>query len=95
MGAELGYAAIAVLARLGDWEGVPEIPVILVGSVFQKERSPFLLEAMGQTLESRFAKARLRILDVAPVYGAVLLGWDHQMIAPAPQLKEQFVQWED
>lgn len=95
MGRELGWAAIAVLDRLGHWEGLAEIPVILVGSVFQKGRSQFLLKAMAETVQSRFARARLKILDVAPVYGAVLLGWDHEMIAPAPQLKDELVQWED
>ncbi|MFD0670753.1 N-acetylglucosamine kinase [Cohnella sp. GCM10027633] len=75
MGRELGLAASAVLHRL-EPQGVEEVPVVLIGSVLQKGRSPHLLAKLKQIVMDDHPNARIRLPEVEPVIGSVLLAMD-------------------
>ena len=94
MGFELGLAANAVLDHLhvGSQES---LPVVLVGSVLQKGKSPFLLEALDDTVKIRYPQVFLSQLDVPPVFGSVLLALDRLGREAAPSARETFKGWEE
>lgn len=93
MGRELGLAANAVLDHLGiDDE---PMPIVLVGSVVQKGQSRFLLNALEDTVLGRFDAAYLRMLDVPPVYGAVLLALDHLGRPVGLEARHTYQGWEE
>jgi N-acetylglucosamine kinase-like BadF-type ATPase len=93
-GRELGLAAISVLRRLGDF-GTNPIPVVLVGSVLQKGRNAALLAALRSTVERELRDHDLAvefvIPDLAPVYGAILLGMDHLGIAVTEETMQRLM----
>lgn len=91
-GRELGLAANSVIRRLGGFGG-EEIPVVTVGSVIQKGRSEDLLDSLLETVHSKNPEAKLVIPEMAPVYGAVLLGMDHLGIPVLDAMYEKFVQY--
>lgn len=93
MGRELGLACNAVMDQLGI-DNEP-MPVVLVGSVLQKGRSPILLGALQDTVRSRFEGTSFSMLDVPPVYGSVLLALDHLGRQPAPDARRTFEEWEE
>lgn len=74
-GEELGLAAQSVINRLKGFEQQP-IPLVLVGSVLQKGKSPALLQALVDTVKKSGHEVELIIPKIAPVYGAVLLAFD-------------------
>ncbi|MDQ0190275.1 N-acetylglucosamine kinase [Alicyclobacillus cycloheptanicus] len=74
-GHELGLAANSVVRRLGGFEG-ERFPVVLVGSILQKGRSPYLLRTLQETVRRENPDADFVLPQMAPVYGAVLLGMD-------------------
>jgi N-acetylglucosamine kinase-like BadF-type ATPase len=88
-GKELGMACISVIRRLGGFEWAP-IPVVLVGSVIQKGRSPHLLQALNETIKNQGYQAEFVIPTMAPVYGSVLLGMDHLEIERPESLMTKF-----
>ena len=92
MGRELGLAANAVIEQLGGTCD-QEIPIVLVGGIVQKGRSPALLEALRETVTTHFSGASLQQLDVPPVYGAVLLALDHLGIPADSGAKATFQRW--
>lgn len=94
MGFELGSAANAVLHHL-DVKPQQSLPVVLVGSVLQKGKSPFLLEALEDTVKSRYPHVFLSQLDVPPVFGSVLLALDRIGRRAAPGARETFKGWEE
>lgn len=94
MGRELGLAANAVMAQL-ETRPDEELPIVLVGSVLQKGRSPFVLGALEETVHRRFSGAFLQQLDVPPVYGSVLLALDHLGRRPVAESRTTFQGWED
>lgn len=94
MGFELGLAANAVLDHL-NVESQEALPVVLVGSVLQKGKSPFLLAALESTVKSRYPRAFLSQLDVPPVFGSVLLALDRLGRRAASDARETFKGWEE
>lgn len=89
VGRELGVAANSVIARMGDF-GVDTIPVVLIGSVFQKGRNSNLLASLEKTIKDRFPNTALFIPEVAPVFGAVLMAMDHLHIPAGADIIEKF-----
>lgn len=89
-GHELGLAANSVIRRLGGFDELV-IPIVLVGSVIQKGKSQYLLGALEQTIRSENARIELRIPEMAPVYGAVLLGMDQLGLEPTSAMLSEFV----
>lgn len=70
VGEEVGRAASAVMGKLGLEKTDGE--VILAGSVFKGE-GPLLLDTVTQAIHRKAPRARVRVLGVEPVAGAVLL----------------------
>ncbi len=91
-GHELGLAANSVVRRLGTF-GDESFPVVLVGSVLQRGRGPHLLDALRDTVLAENPRAYFVIPDMAPVYGAVLLGMDHLGIQASPEIINKFVSY--
>lgn len=90
-GQELASAAIAVLEKLGT--AVDEaIPIVLIGSVLQKGRSPYVLKPLQEAIENKFKEAYLSIPDMLPVYGAVMLAMDQLSIPVTPEFSGKFIQ---
>lgn len=89
-GRELGLSANSVIRRLGGL-GVETIPIVVVGSVVQKGRSPVLLEALVSTVKQENPNMELIIPEMAPVYGTVLLGMDHLGISTPEDLMKRFI----
>ncbi|MCR8660214.1 N-acetylglucosamine kinase [Paenibacillus endoradicis] len=91
-GKELGLAALAVLDKLRS--AIDEaIPIVLIGSVLQKGRSPYLLMYLKKTIQKKYKEAQLFIPEMVPVYGAVMLAMDQLSIPLAPSLSEKFIQY--
>jgi len=88
-GKELGIAGNAVIRKLGGFREQP-IPIVLVGSVVQKGRSPFLLDELRKTIEAENPSIELIIPEMAPVYGAVLLAMDHLQIHAGEEMHKKF-----
>lgn len=88
-GRELGIAANSVMKRIGDF-GVDEVPIVLIGSVFQRGRNSCLLFALEETIRDEHAHTRLVIPEMEPVYGAVLLGMDKLHIEVTPRILKRF-----
>ncbi|GEN56204.1 kinase [Halolactibacillus alkaliphilus] len=76
-GHELGLAALSVIKRL-NLQGQPKnkIPIVLVGSILQKGRNPFLMNSLKSTIEKDVQHYELIIPTLDPVYGAVMLAMD-------------------
>ncbi|GIQ68796.1 ATPase [Xylanibacillus composti] len=89
VGEELGLSANSVLKRIGDF-GIDKVPIVLIGSVFQKGRSSHLLQALKQTVLEENANVEFVIPEMEPVFGAVLLGMDHLKISVRPDIIEKF-----
>ncbi|UKS27079.1 ATPase [Paenibacillus sp. HWE-109] len=89
-GRELGVTGNAVIRKLGGFKPQQPIPIVLVGSVIQKGRSPLLLNALRRTLETENPYIDLIIPQMAPVYGAILLAMDHLQIPSNEQLLQKF-----
>ncbi|OPH53146.1 ATPase [Paenibacillus ferrarius] len=88
-GQELGITGNAVIRKLGGLED-QTIPIVLVGSVIQKGRSPYLLEELRKTLELENPSVELIIPEMAPVYGSILLAMDHLQIPTTEETHRQF-----
>ncbi|MGQ5393701.1 N-acetylglucosamine kinase [Paenibacillus sp. M.A.Huq-84] len=88
-GKELGIAGNAVIRKLGGFNS-QTIPIVLVGSVIQKGRSPFLLDELRKTIEAENPSIELIIPEMAPVYGAVLLAMDHLQIHTNEEMHRKF-----
>ena len=89
MGRELGLAAKSVVRRLGGFDG-DEFPVVLVGSVLQRGRSPHLLGALKDTVRTEYPEALFVIPEMAPVYGAILLGMTRLDLPITDELTKKF-----
>ncbi|RXY98936.1 N-acetylglucosamine kinase [Fictibacillus sp. S7] len=74
-GSELGIAANSVIKRLGNLP-LP-IPIVLTGSVLQKGKNPVVLDALRKTIENEGHEIEMIIPQKDPVFGAVLLAFDH------------------
>ncbi|MFC5701890.1 N-acetylglucosamine kinase [Cohnella faecalis] len=92
-GRELGLAAISVIRRLGGFEELAKIPIVLVGSILTKGRSPHLLKALSDTLEQENLAYELVIPEAAPVYGAVMIAMDTLGIEIDDGMKQKFIQY--
>jgi len=88
-GRELGMAARSVMERIGDF-GVEEIPIVLVGGVFQRGKDPQLLRALKQTVYEGGRKVRFVIPNMEPVFGAVLMGMDRLNIQAGEDVIKRF-----
>lgn len=88
-GYELGIAANSVISRIGDF-GVSRIPVVLIGSVFQRGKNSLLLEWIGKTIREAHPSAELVVPEMDPVYGAVLMGMDRLDLAVTDQIIDKF-----
>lgn len=91
-GRELGLAANAVIRKLGGNQSKP-IPIVLIGSVLQKGRSPHLMNELQAMLRSENYDDWLVIPEMAPVYGAVLLALERAGIHGTESLEPIFVQY--
>lgn len=91
MGRELGLAALAVLAQLGGKDANPYLPIVLVGSVVQKGQSQDMLAAVQRTIDGHWPEGVIKVLDVAPVYGAVRLAMDRMGWGGAATMRAQFI----
>ena len=81
-GRELGLAAESVIRRMGDFGIDRAIPIVLVGSVFRKGRSPWLLSELKQTVQAEHPDTTFVLPKLEPVYGAVLLAMDGAGMTP-------------
>lgn len=88
-GYELGIAANSVISRIGDF-GVSRIPVVLIGSVFQRGKNSRLLEWIGKTIRDAHPSAELVVPDMEPVFGAVLMGMDRLNLEATEQIVDKF-----
>ncbi|WP_134703007.1 N-acetylglucosamine kinase [Ammoniphilus sp. YIM 78166] len=88
-GYELGISANSVIKRLG-LSSEEDIPVVLIGSVLQQGKNPYLLGTMRETILQENKKAHLVTPSVEPVYGAILLGMDHLKIPVGPEIYRKF-----
>lgn len=88
-GKELGITGNAVIRKLGGFKG-QTVPIVLVGSVIQKGRNPYLLEELRKTLELENLNVELIIPEMAPVYGSILLAMDHLQIPTTAEMHRQF-----
>lgn len=89
MGKELGLAANSVIERLGGF-GDMTIPIVLTGSVVQKGRSEHLVSALQTELDRNGRCYEIVIPSIEPVYGAVLLAFDHLGIRTSKDIMERF-----
>ncbi|WP_246202605.1 N-acetylglucosamine kinase [Virgibacillus doumboii] len=89
VGWELGLAANSVIKRLGDFETEP-IPVILVGSVLQEGKNPYLLKKLEKTIKDKNPTCQLFNLEMEPVYGSVLLAMDNLNIKTNDDIMNKF-----
>ncbi len=87
-GTELGIAGLSVIRRLGLVE--KNVRVVLVGSVIQKGKNPYLLNAIESTISKQGYKADFVIPTMAPVYGSMLIGMDHLGIEIQDSIIDQF-----
>ncbi|OCT14580.1 ATPase [Paenibacillus pectinilyticus] len=91
-GKELGVTGNAVIRKLGGFKG-DTVPVVLIGSVLQKGRNPHLLEELRNTLETENPNVELMIPEMAPVYGAILLAFDHLQIPTSEGTHRRFSEY--
>lgn len=85
-GRELGLSARLVAKQLFGEEAAPT--VVLGGSVLQRGRSRFMIDALEAELHTGFPEARTTILAAPPVLGAALLGLDQVLEAPGQRLSD-------
>jgi len=83
VGQEVGIAAGAVIRRLG-LEGT-DVEVILAGSVFKGE-GPLLLDTVTQSVHRVAPRAAIRLPELEPVAGAVLLALEGLGIKPDEEI---------
>lgn len=88
-GKELGIAANSVIKRLGGFES-DIIPIVLVGSVFQKARNQHLLQSLKTTIESENPNISFIISEIEPVYGSILLAMDHLGMKTCEEIYQKF-----
>jgi len=93
VGYELGNAANSVMQRMGSF-GVEQVPIVLIGSVFQKGQSSCLLQSLEETLGKQNVSYSIEIPVMEPVFGAVLLGMDELRIPVSPEIVERFNSYE-
>jgi N-acetylglucosamine kinase-like BadF-type ATPase len=93
VGRELGLAANAVIKRMGHFGIEHALPIVLVGSVFQKGRSAWLLSELQQTVQSVHPHTTFVIPQMEPVYGAVLLAMDGAGLTPGGDIADNFNQY--
>lgn len=91
-GRELGLAAKSVVRRIGGFDG-DAFPVVLVGSVLQKGRSPHLLGALEETVRAEYPEACFVIPEMAPVYGSILLGMVRLGLPITDELMKKFASY--
>lgn len=91
-GRELGNAANSVVQRLGGFGDEP-FPVVLTGSVLQQGRSSYLLESLEREVRRKNKSAYFVIPEMAPVYGAIMLGMDHLGIRVTDDMLAQFISY--
>lgn len=89
MGRELGTAAVAVMARLGDM-GNQRIPIVLTGSILQSGQHPVLLEALASKVHRSYPDAYTVIPVLPPVFGAVLMAMDQLGIDTSSDTLQHF-----
>lgn len=89
IGKELGLAANSVIRRIGDI-GIDAVPIVLIGSVFQKGRNSHMLEALELTIRSQHPNATFVIPEMEPVFGAVLLAMDQLGIRAKTDMMNKF-----
>lgn len=73
-GIELGTAACAVIRRLGMQDD--SFDVVLAGSVLTRGEGNYVVSHIRRLVNQTAPKGRIRILDLEPAAGAVLLGMD-------------------
>ena len=81
---EVSVMALTAMRRLG-LAGLPT-PVVLGGSVLTA-RNPLLMGGITGRLDEAAPDAIVRVIEVAPVAGAALLGLDHVHASPAAQAR--------
>lgn len=75
VGTELGIATNVVVNKMKDTI-TGQIPIVLIGSVFQGGNNKLLIETLDKTIQQANNNYVLRTIEIEPVYGAVLLGMD-------------------
>jgi hypothetical protein len=81
---EVSVMAVTAMRRLG-LDGLAT-PVVLGGSVLTA-RNPLLMGGITRRLAEAAPAAIMRVIEVAPVAGAALLGLDHVHATPAAQAR--------
>ena len=81
---EVSVMAVTAMRRLG-LAGLPT-PVVLGGSVLTA-RNPLLMGGITRRLDEAAPDAIVRVIEVAPVAGAALLGLDHVHASPAAEAR--------
>ncbi|WP_026562854.1 BadF/BadG/BcrA/BcrD ATPase family protein [Bacillus sp. J37] len=89
IGEELGIAGNAVIKSLGGFES-DNIPVVLIGSILQKGRNQHLIQSLTAKIESENASISVIIPDIEPVYGSILLAFDHIGIETTEEMFQKF-----
>lgn len=92
VGRELGLAANSVIDHLGGFDGM-DIPIVLVGSVIQQGRSPFLLRALRDEVQKKHETFHLVIPEMAPAFGAALIGMDRLGIHASQTIEDKFISY--
>jgi N-acetylglucosamine kinase-like BadF-type ATPase len=81
---EVSVMAVTAMRRLG-LDGLPT-PVVFGGSVLTA-RNPLLMGGITRRLAEAAPDAIVRVIEVAPVAGAALLGLDHVHASPAAEAR--------
>lgn len=89
VGNELGAAANSVIKRMKRFD-IDEIPIVLIGSIFQRGRNTCLLNSMTNTIRKENVNVSINIPKMEPVYGAVQLGMDFLGVAVHSNVLEKF-----
>lgn len=88
-GVELGLAANSVIKRLNGLEK-KNIPIVLIGTIFQRGKSRHLIDSLLETIKKQHDKVQLIIPEMEPVYGAILLAMDQLNIKVKSETYELF-----
>lgn len=88
VGGELARAAHAVMKKL-DLQKGEEVKVVLVGSVLQSGRSPYVLSQIQSELSAKGYSVKLEIPAEHPVYGSALLAYDHLGIRVTGEIRNR------
>ncbi|MDQ6419318.1 BadF/BadG/BcrA/BcrD ATPase family protein [Paenibacillus sp. LHD-117] len=89
-GTELGKAASAVIRKLGMEEDA--FDVVLAGSVLSRGKGDFVVPFVEREVKAAAPRARMRVLELEPAAGALLLAMERDGLIVEAEVYEQLEQ---